>query len=599
MPIARFEMPDGRIARFEVPDGTSPEQAQSLMQSHFSANQESATPMPPKPEPVSDSSLVALGAGLGKGVGQVALNVQKYLGKGLDAVGVDSAGQWLASDADQGLKKIEGELAPYKEASPKASGIGEIGGNIAATWPVGGALGAGLKALFPTARAAQVVGDAIATGGFRAGGATGMPAVAARAAGGAINGGASAALVNPEEAKSGAVLGAVLPGVAQGVGKVGGAIGHSFAIGDANRALAQKAVSQYGIPLGVGDIAEGGTLRAVRSILNDAPFSGGIGAAQREATQKGFNKAVGGTFGAPEERLTADVLDAARNRMGSEFDRIWNGNALSYDGQLFNDIQSLRQEAAKLPGDASAHHGGGDAKRLISWLNDIESKMITDQSGSMYMPGDVANRLQSKLRKEAESASGFLKEDLGKLRKALLGAFNRNVSQADAQALSQNMGRYKAFKTLEPLLNSAEAGVAGRMPGDVPAALLPQAVARKYPQAAGAPLTELSQIGSRFLVDRTPKTGGSMRAALQNTALGTALVGGGLTNPLLAAGAIPVASAVNAALGSPAIARRLLANPAQNPAAQAALQQLIQRLSVAAPAGRSVPVLALPQSSGQ
>jgi hypothetical protein len=31
MPIARFEMPDGRIARFEVPEGTTPDQAQQLI----------------------------------------------------------------------------------------------------------------------------------------------------------------------------------------------------------------------------------------------------------------------------------------------------------------------------------------------------------------------------------------------------------------------------------------------------------------------------------------------------------------------------------------------------------------------------------------
>ena len=29
MPVARFEMPDGRIARFEVAEGTTPEQAQA------------------------------------------------------------------------------------------------------------------------------------------------------------------------------------------------------------------------------------------------------------------------------------------------------------------------------------------------------------------------------------------------------------------------------------------------------------------------------------------------------------------------------------------------------------------------------------------
>lgn len=35
MPIARFQMPDGRIARFEVPEGTTPEQAQSLIQTQL------------------------------------------------------------------------------------------------------------------------------------------------------------------------------------------------------------------------------------------------------------------------------------------------------------------------------------------------------------------------------------------------------------------------------------------------------------------------------------------------------------------------------------------------------------------------------------
>lgn len=35
MPIARFQLPDGRIGRFEVPEGTTPEQAQSLIQAQL------------------------------------------------------------------------------------------------------------------------------------------------------------------------------------------------------------------------------------------------------------------------------------------------------------------------------------------------------------------------------------------------------------------------------------------------------------------------------------------------------------------------------------------------------------------------------------
>ena len=35
MPVARFELPDGRIARFEVPEGTTPEQAQKLIEAQL------------------------------------------------------------------------------------------------------------------------------------------------------------------------------------------------------------------------------------------------------------------------------------------------------------------------------------------------------------------------------------------------------------------------------------------------------------------------------------------------------------------------------------------------------------------------------------
>lgn len=49
MPIAKFQMPDGRIGRFEVPEGTSPEQAQSMIASHLNSQDGQGGPVPPIP----------------------------------------------------------------------------------------------------------------------------------------------------------------------------------------------------------------------------------------------------------------------------------------------------------------------------------------------------------------------------------------------------------------------------------------------------------------------------------------------------------------------------------------------------------------------
>jgi hypothetical protein len=39
MPIARYQLQDGRVARFEVPEGTTPEQAQQIGQDYFAQQQ--------------------------------------------------------------------------------------------------------------------------------------------------------------------------------------------------------------------------------------------------------------------------------------------------------------------------------------------------------------------------------------------------------------------------------------------------------------------------------------------------------------------------------------------------------------------------------
>lgn len=315
--------------------------------------------------------------------------------------------------------------------------------------------------------------------------------------------------------------------------------------------LARLAIEKYRIPLNMADTTDSRFIKAARSTMNDTPILASMGAAQDAGKQPAFNRAVGSTFGANAGALTPDVLRAAASNMGGKFDALWNRNALEVDARLFTKLQEAKAEAAKLP--------QGDRQRLMSWVRDIESQMQPGQNGAPTIPGEIANRYQSKLRGEVESASGFLKTNLSDLRTEMLAAFNRSVAPQDAQALTAVRGQWKAFKTVEPLLEKSDAGVAGRLSGDVPPALLPNAVAKSYSNASGTQLGELSQIGGRFMVNRVPQTGGSTRAMLQNTVLGGGLLtAAGAASPVAAAGGAVTAGLLQKAIGDPKLARQLL-----------------------------------------
>lgn len=170
--------------------------------------------------PFGETAL-SLGAGLNKGAANVMFGGQRLVGKGLEAVGATETGRALIEDAARRQAEQETFIAPYKEIAPTATGAGEFTGEVVSTLPVGGFIAKGVSKIPGAGR----VAEAIRTGGFR----TGAPAattfggratdVATRAGGGAVVGGTSAALINPEEAGTGTVIGAAAPFVLPTVGK--------------------------------------------------------------------------------------------------------------------------------------------------------------------------------------------------------------------------------------------------------------------------------------------------------------------------------------------------------------------------------------------
>lgn len=152
---------------------------------------------------------------------------------------IDTGAEWLSSGFDKLAGTNEGERVKAMNASGKAdfekqygdstaASVGRVGGQVLATLPVGGAIAAPLKGLANAGvatKALSPLADAIASGGMKADGLAGAAGLAARSAGSAVTGGASAALVNPDDAVTGAAIGAALPGAL----KVASAVGNSVA----------------------------------------------------------------------------------------------------------------------------------------------------------------------------------------------------------------------------------------------------------------------------------------------------------------------------------------------------------------------------------
>ena len=153
--------------------------------------------------------------GIMKGVGDVMYGGQELVGKGLEFVGAKETGQAIIEDAARRRAIEEERIAPYKEKFPMGTGAGELVGQVIGTLPVGGALAApfrGVAAMSPTAaRVATPVAEALSSGGFRTG-VSSIPAnIALRGGAGAVTGGVSAGLINPEDAETGAMVGAAIP----------------------------------------------------------------------------------------------------------------------------------------------------------------------------------------------------------------------------------------------------------------------------------------------------------------------------------------------------------------------------------------------------
>jgi hypothetical protein len=302
--------------------------------------------------------------------------------------------------------------------------------------------------------------------------------------------------------------------VGAGAGVIGQGIGN--AIGRAIRPvrselspeaarLAQEAAARN-IPLTAGQATGSRPLQITESVMENLPFTSGPQLAQRQAQREAFNRAVGATFGAPENAITPEVAGAARNRIGQTFTDLSARNAANVDNAVLGRISGVIDEANR--------YNTPDVARVIgNYADDIMSRI--DANGEI--PGQAYRALDSQMgRTMRGSSNGDLRNYVGQLRDVMREAMDGSISAADQEAWRQARREYANLMTVAPLAAKSETG-------DVSARTLLSAANQSNRNArfgGESELAELGRIGRAFVADQIPNSGTAQRQFVQSLITG-------------------------------------------------------------------------------
>ena len=474
-----------------------------------------------------------VGMGMIKGASDIGSTLLRPVDAALNATGLTD------TTNAQRRASLGGFFKENADPSSLAFKGGELSADIAGTAGVGGAMAKGVQAaggaLPALAQYAPKLAAALESGGF----SLGTPAAttvagrladaATRVLGGAAVGGASAGLIDPKNAATGAVIGGALPAAVQVAGMAGKALSAKVAPEVAD--LYEKAKS-LGIDVPADRLVNSRPLNAAASSLNYIPMSGRAATEEKMVSQ--LNRAVSRTFGQDSDNVTA-ALRKAGTDLGDKFEVTLKSNTVKVDEEFLNDMVSNMTKAAQ---ELSPQ----DAKIIGNQVDAILAK--AGPSGELE--GQAAYNIKKTLDRIGQRSSNdaFYARDL---KKSLMGALNRSLGSDEAAAFATVRKQYGNMLDLEGLAqNGAEGGISvGRL--------------ANLKNIGNPELQDLADISAQFIRSRESPHGAAQRVVLGGLGLGSAAAAPAAIPAII--GGMAAARAANTALNSTAIKNLLMAPP--------------------------------------
>lgn len=508
-----------------------------------------AQPAPSGPAPAQNAvpqadqpgMLASIGAGLGRGVQETVLGGQQLLGKGLQAVGLNGAGNWLVNDANQGLAAGQQQVAPYAAAHPMATGAGEMGGSMVATAPLAG-----------VAPAAATLGGMARTG--------------------ALLGGATGAL-SPVDANSqnfwtdkakqagiGALAGGALAPVAGAIGRVV----------SPNVSPDVQTLLNSGVTPTPGQILGGGFARTEDKLTSIPVLGDMIKNAQQRAVgqfnEAAYNQAlapIGESFDSNASNLGQEAISQVKGKIQNVYNSVLPKMQFQVDPQFQSEVTNLGQMAASLP----------DAQQK-TFMSILKNQIFGKMSQQGFMDGQTLKGVSEELGDKAAGYLGdgsFDNRQLGAAVSALKNSVMDNVKRTSGGDLARQLDNADtAWANFARLRTAAASTGAANNNGVFTAAQLQSAVrggdksAGKGAFATGnALMQDLSGAGQSVLGSKYPDSGTVGRGLMSLLAPGS-VAAGLATAPgstLATLGGIGVGSLPYTQLGQRAAAALLTARP--------------------------------------
>lgn len=473
-------------------------------------------------EPVGKAE--ALGAGFVQGARDVNASINNLAGFVDERVPVSKGlNQLLGFDAEkskaQDYVNREGFESRYQDQAYGTGG--RIAGQVAASAPI---MLAGGEVAAPLLRGSGAVGEFVAG---RAGGNL-LTQTASRATQGAIQGAEGAALTSGQSdrplaeqvgtgALVGGVAGPVVPAVLGAAGNVVNKVTQS-PVATEVADLARVAMDKWKIPLRSSQIA--GTADRAAAIT-DSNLIGATGSGYgRSATEQGrrFTQAVSNTIGEDTDKITPEVMAAAKRRIGGTMNDIAAKTTIKVDDQMLNELAAVGSQAREI-GLESGQIKGLDAQ--IEKILDYAASHDGNITGEAYQT-IVGHK--SSLQRMQSNGQGAVRDLANDIREAIDGGLERSAPRDVRDALTRARYEYKNLKTIEDL--AEKAGPDGQIS---PAQLLGRVRAKfdNFAYGGGGDLGELARIGQTFLKE-PPQSGTAPRLMemIKRNALGGGLLAG-------------------------------------------------------------------------